>query len=111
MRHIPSPVIMRSLNTRKYAGKRLSVKSDVVENFELKNKTKNELATNTPATCTLHAGGTIIRKGKSRFDWFVTVSIFFTISVVAYELSILNLVYRVFKVKREELSGVFCCGS
>ena len=48
MRHIPSLVIMSSLDTRKYADKRVSVKSEVVESFELKNKTKNELATNTP---------------------------------------------------------------
>ena len=39
MRHIPILIIMKSLNTRKYADKRVSIKSDVVENFELKNKT------------------------------------------------------------------------
>ena len=39
MRHIRSLVIMRSLDTRKYADKRVSIKSEVVENFELKNKT------------------------------------------------------------------------
>ena len=32
----------------KYADKQVSIKSEVVENFEFKNKTKNELATNTP---------------------------------------------------------------
>ena len=69
MRHIHNLVIMRSLDKRKYADKRVSIKSKVVENFELKNKMKNELATNTPVTCTLHthlhACGAIIRKGNN----------------------------------------------
>ena len=60
---------MRSLDKRKYGDKRVTMKSEVVENFEFKIKTKNELATNTPGTCTLHthlhAGGAIIRKGQN----------------------------------------------
>ena len=64
---------MRSLNTRKCADKRVSIKSEVVENFELKNKRKNELATNTPETCTLHthlhAGGAITRKGNNNVNF------------------------------------------
>ena len=69
MCHIPNLVIIRSLDKRKYADKRVSIKSEVVDNFELKIETKNELATNTPGTCTLHthlhAGGAIIRKGNN----------------------------------------------
>ena len=68
MYHIHSHVITRSLDMRKHADKRVSIKSEIVESFKVKNKTKNELATNTPETCTLHthlhAGGAIIRKGN-----------------------------------------------
>ena len=71
MCHIHSLVIMRSLDVGKYADKQVSIKSEVVENFEnfeFKNKTKIELATNTPGTCTLHtylrAGGAIICNGN-----------------------------------------------
>ena len=74
MRHIPSLAITKSLDTSKYADKRVSIKSDVVENFELKNKMKSELATNTPGICILHtylhARGAIIRKGnKVKVHW------------------------------------------
>ena len=69
MLHIHSLVIMRSPDRRKYADERVSIKSEVAENFELKIKTKDEQATNTPGTCTLHthlhAGGAIIRKGNN----------------------------------------------
>ena len=47
-------------------------KIGVVENFELKIKTKDELATNKPGTCILHihlhAGRTIIHKGKKKLS-------------------------------------------
>ena len=50
-------------------------------------------------------------KYKNWFDRFDTVSIPFTISVVPCQLSILNLVCRVFQVKRNEMIGVCCYGS
>ena len=52
MRHIHSLVIMRSLDTLEYTDKRVSIKSEVVENSELKYKAKNELVTNTLGACT-----------------------------------------------------------
>ena len=45
---------------------------------------------------------------KNRFDWFDTVSILFTMTVVSYELSMINLLYGLFEVKRKEMSGVCC---